>query len=394
MEKVCNIFNCLSGNSQLTEEFVYNNINKNSEEYLILSSSTKDSTGLGYIPMCKNNKGRDINVFKDRPGILIARNGKAGKMKYLEPGLYTINDHAYILSLKEDFIINNNLNNLEEQKLFLKYFIYRYQYDVYSYSTKNDNATWNKTGFFKYCNIDIVSKEKMIEIVKRYDKCIGYSRKIEEINNKIRELVDKTISINTNDIKEEVPVKYILNYVSRNDSLSEEGIYNFSPTSDRTINVLSGSTNNIYYGKIDYYTPKIHKLEGRQCLHIVTRGKAGKLTYVKKGVYATNTNAFLLYIDRDKWEELNIRNEEEEEYYLKYLMIYLQPYFYEVCSRADVSVFPLTKELETFLIPKFLYNDKIKQSILIYNKFQKVKQSVNKAEVIIQQLLEKQIVIK
>lgn len=32
---------------------------------------------------------------------------------------------------------------------------------------------------------------------------------------------------------------------------------------------------------------------GKRCLHVITRGKAGKLTYVKKGNYSTNTNAFL-----------------------------------------------------------------------------------------------------
>lgn len=394
MENVSKIFECLSGNTELTEQFIYNNINKESEEYLVLSSSTRDNTSLGHIPICKNNKGNNINIFKDKPGILVARNGKAGKMRFLEPGLYTINDHAYILSLKENFIKKNKLNDLEEQKLFLKYFIYRYQYEVYKYSTKNDNATWNKTGFFKYCNIDLVSKEKMKEIVNRYRRCNEYSKKIDEIDNKVKGLLNKTISIDSNKIKEKVPLEYVLSYKSRNDSLSEEGIYNFCPTSDKTISVLSGSINNIYYGKIDYYTPKIHKLEDRQCLHIITRGKAGKLTYVKKGTYATNTNAFLLYIEKDKWAELNITNEEEEEYYLKFLMIYLQPYFYEVCSKSDVSVFPLTDRLKNFMIPKFIYDDEIKRFIIIYNKSQKIKESLNKAKQIIENLLEKQIVIE
>ncbi|MDK0627802.1 hypothetical protein P5F04_12990 [Clostridium perfringens] len=393
MINVKKIFNCLSGNNELTEEFIYNNFNKNEEEYTVLSSSTKKETRMGLIPICKNKKGLDINVFKDKPGILVARNGKAGKMTYLKQGNYTINDHAYILSLKENFCKEFNFNTKDDKELFLKFFIYRYQYEVYNYSTKNDNATWNKTGFFKYCNIEIPDKTTMKKIVKRYKKCEFLKEKVDFLEAKLNELLSKNISINENKSLKKVQLNNILSYISRNDALSEEGIYNFYPKESKTIDVLSGSINNIYYGKIDYDTPKIHKLDNRQGIHIVTRGKAGKLTYVKKGTYATNTNAFLLYIDKERWKELNIKNEKEEEIYLKFLIIYLQPIFYEVSSNSDVSVFPLTNMMKKFVIPRFVYNEEIKKNVELYYKSIKFKETLTKSREILDSLFDKQILL-
>lgn len=391
MISVKKIFKSLSGNSDLTEEFIYNNINKSSEEYMVLSSSTKKETRLGVVPLCKNNKGKNINVFKDEPGILVARNGKAGKMTFLKKGNYTINDHAYILSLKDDFCKNNKLETLSDKILFLKYFVYRYQYSLYEYSTKNDNATWNKTGFFKYCNIEVTTKENMRKIVDRYEKCEYYREKIDLLDDELDRLLDKTISIDDSKISEKVNLNYVLNYISRNDCLSEEGIYNFYPKGNKTIDVLSGSIKNIKYGKIDYDTPKIHKIDNRQCIHIITRGKAGKMTYMEKGTYATNTNAFLLYINKDIWEELNISNDNEEEVYLKFLIIYLQPIFFEVCSKSDVSVFPLTNMMNNFIIPKFTYDDNMKRCVDIYYRGIKIKTELDKNRNRIDKLFDKQI---
>lgn len=391
MISVKKIFNSLSGNSDLTEEFIYNNINKSSEEYIVLSSSTKKETKLGVVPLCKNNKGKYINVFKDEPGILVARNGKAGKMTFLEEGNYTINDHAYILSLKEDFCKSNNLETISDKILFLKYFVYKYQYSLYEYSTKNDNATWNKTGFFKYCSIELTSKENMKKLVQRYEKCEYYREKIDLLDDELDKLLEKNIAIDDTKISEKVELSFVLNYISRNDCLSEEGIYNFYPKGSKTIDVLSGSIKNIKYGKIDYDTPKIHKIDNRQCIHIITRGKAGKMTYMEKGTYATNTNAFLLYISRERWNVLNISNEKEEEVYLKFLIIYLQPMFFEVCSKSDVAVFPLTSMMNNFKIPKFLYNDNMKYCVDIYYKGIEMKKVLYKNRFKIDKLFDKQI---
>ena len=85
--KLLEIFECLSGNSDLTEEFIYKHVGlRENEMYTVLSSSTDETESMGLIPLCKNSKSQDIKVFKDRKGILVARNGKAGTMRYLPEG--------------------------------------------------------------------------------------------------------------------------------------------------------------------------------------------------------------------------------------------------------------------------------------------------------------------
>ena len=392
MISVKKIFNCLSGNSGLTEEFIYNSINKNAENYKVLSSSTLETTNLGRIPFCKDIKGDDISVFTDNMGILVARNGKAGKMTFLEQGNYTINDHAYILSLKNDFIKKYAIDTKERQEIFLKYYIYRYQHEVYSYSTNNDNSTWNKTGYFKHSVAEILSMSEMENIVNRYEDCIKYKHYVDEIDNKLNKLFAKTLSIDSGCIKEVVALEKVLSYISRNDSLSEEGIYNLPPEDNKAICVLSGSIKDINYGKINYAT-KVHKLIDRQALHLVTRGKAGKLTYLDKGTYATNTNAFILFIEKSRWKDLNISNETEEAIYLKYLMLYLQPIFYEVCSKSDVSVFPLTDKMKNLMIPKFSYTETMKDAIKIYDRALEYKKIIDSVRDKVDGLFDKQIIL-
>ena len=86
----------LSGNTGLTEEFLYNNIDLTGDRYKILSSATQEENMLGEVPMCKIN-GKDLKVFSEhKEGLLVIRKGKAGKTVYIEPGLYTLNDDAYI----------------------------------------------------------------------------------------------------------------------------------------------------------------------------------------------------------------------------------------------------------------------------------------------------------
>ena len=77
----------------------------------------------------------------------------------------------------------------------------------------------------------------------------------------------------------------ILEYISRNDSLSEEGIYKRSAEVDKSeekIKVISGSIDDIYgYFPLD---SSIHTLINRFCLQVVTRGHACSLDTLKKEI--------------------------------------------------------------------------------------------------------------
>ena len=86
---------------------------------------------MGYIPMCILDNGRPLKTFEGKPGILIAGNGKAGQMTYLEAGKCTINDHAYILSLADRFKEETGITSLSAERNLFLWFICTHQSLLY-----------------------------------------------------------------------------------------------------------------------------------------------------------------------------------------------------------------------------------------------------------------------
>ena len=168
----------------------------------------------------------------------------------------------------------------------------------------------------------------------------------------------------------------VFDYCSRNDALSEEGIYYRQPDGN-DLTVLSGSASNLVYGKINKKSEKIHYVEDTQCLHLVSRGNAGKLTYLSKGDYATNTNAFLLYLKKEFRKEYNILSEHQEEMVLKYYLYYLQPTFFEISSKSDLGVFPLTNAISTLYVPVIKYSDEVENIVNTIEQFEELKENVS-----------------
>lgn len=184
--KNINIAQCidyLSGNTGLTEEFLYNNIELKGDRYKILSSATQEENILGEIPMCKVN-GKDLKVFTEhKEGLLVIRKGKAGKTVYLKPGLYTLNDDAYILFVKENC----------PYQIHLKWLSIQYREDFLSYASSSDNGTWNMTGFFNHVVIDIPNYDEQLNIVRLYEKAEILKSKINRITDKLSILLNKEI---------------------------------------------------------------------------------------------------------------------------------------------------------------------------------------------------------
>lgn len=394
MMKANSIFDAVSGNSGLTEEKIYIGIQNTSERYKVLSGATNNLVSLGETAVYKKNNGKFITIFQDKPGILVTRKGKAGKLNLLTPDKYTINDDAYILYLKESFIQEKNLETVELQIDFLKYFIFAHQHDCYEYASSSDNSTWSKTAFFKDFEMNIPHEEEIKKAATIYNRATVYKKKLEIVIGKIESLLSKEISlIDFCDSGDERLINEVLTYKSRNDSLSEEGIYNANPTNENVITVLSGSINDINYGKISGNVNNIHVLKNIPSLHVISRGHAGTLTFVPAGKYATNTNAFLFYLKRDKLMELNIQTYEEECIYLKFLRLYLQPIFKHASSQSDLSVFPLTKLMSTLKIPDFKFTDEMKSIVTRYDSIEKKYKGLLEAKQSIEKSLEKSLSI-
>lgn len=173
----------MSGNSGLTEEFIYQMLQRQNERYAVLSSATEERTMMGTIPLCLINN-RQLKVFDNKEGLLVTRNGKAGQTRFLPKGKYTINDHAYILFQKDssDYDIN------------LKWLSLQYRAQFLQFASSSDNGTWNMTGFFKYTNIDIPSlteQNRVVSVYAKAEKCVEY---INNLERKYQELLSREIA--------------------------------------------------------------------------------------------------------------------------------------------------------------------------------------------------------
>ena len=173
----------MSGNSGLTEERIYQTLQSKTEHYQVLSSAIDDNTMMGEIPMCTINN-RKLKVFEGKEGLLVARNGNAGYTKYLDKGKYTINDHAYILFLK----------NSSPYMIDLRWLAIQYKKDFLLYASNSDNGTWNMTGFFAYTKIDIPSYKEQLAIVDKYNTLQDRIKAIEKIEEKYYKLIAKEIA--------------------------------------------------------------------------------------------------------------------------------------------------------------------------------------------------------
>ena len=181
---ISDVVDYLSGNSGLTEEVMYQHIDSTGsvKQYEVLSSSTIDRTRMGTVPRFEL-KGKLINVFEGKEGILTIRNGRAGQTFSLDPGRYTLNDHAYILFLKTDC----------PYQISLKWLRIQYRDQFLEYASSSDNGTWNMTGFFKSVCIDIPNYSHQNKIINEYEKLDTFEKNLSTVQAQIEDIFNKQI---------------------------------------------------------------------------------------------------------------------------------------------------------------------------------------------------------
>lgn len=168
-KEVEKIFDIKGGNSCLTEEFIYNNqpISEN-EAVVVFSSSTDVATNMGVVSKNAQTKGGRIKCFKG-PAVIIARNGQAGKVMFIPRGIFTINDHAYVLTVKPAYT----------KAIDLEWFaIMAEKYTKKCVTSKDSNGTFSKEMFLKE-QVDIIDCVEQKKIVRQ-------KRKISILNSKLK----------------------------------------------------------------------------------------------------------------------------------------------------------------------------------------------------------------
>lgn len=165
-----NLFNIKSGNTGLTKEFMYYNQPTNTKDSIrVYSGATQERNMMGTISKDAKPKGRDLKIFKG-PCILVSRKGYAGTMKLIDDDIFTLNDDAYVLKVK----------NKWKDKLNIRWFIFQYQDLFYNILTsKSDNATFNKT----YAQKQIIKLPKIEEQNKIADQLYKLDKFLKKVNN-------------------------------------------------------------------------------------------------------------------------------------------------------------------------------------------------------------------
>jgi hypothetical protein len=371
----------------LTEERIYSfcqDLKFSKHKIPVFSGSTQNKGVVGFIPFYldelneqkKENKS-DKNITSTRKHklnyyinnndcITIVADGNAGVMFYRdrkEFPIFSMNISCLALFKKDDKLIKEKISEFDG--LNLHWFYLRF----YNY-IKNLVNSEGVQHFTKkiYDNIDLEIPE-LTEQNKEFmilNRLYELNIVLHNLDDKIDKIKDKFLSLNYINQKNEKPLNYFLKHVSRNDSLSEEGIYVRSKDikENNKVIVLSGSFDD-FYGIVPL-DKSLHIVKDRPCLQIITRGKAGMILFLKKGTYATNTNSMLIVVNKDKFKELNISSEEDESIYLKFIKIYLEPYFIDFCSSADLSVIPLTEVMKNLELYFPVLDNNIKEIVKLY----------------------------
>ncbi|GEM_PF-1962785 len=170
------------GNPGLTDEFVYDNQpHSESDTVKILSSATLDDNQMGEISRDARLGSQTFKIFKG-PCILVARNGYAGTMRYVE-GEFTTNDHAYVMML----------NDAWKDRVNLRWFAYRFQTQFYNLvSSKSDNATFNKE-YAQRTEVQIPEKSIQDRIAERLVAVETVTKNLNVIRKKIEQIERCTV---------------------------------------------------------------------------------------------------------------------------------------------------------------------------------------------------------
>lgn len=184
---ISDVLDCLSGNSGLTEEYLYSRIQDESEKkYRILTGSTNYELKQ-YTHKCRHpkNTNKTIATVDGKEVIHVVRKGKAGSVAFFGTGDYTLNDDAYLLYLRDSF----------PYQISLRWLMYDLKPRFLEYASSSDNGTWTKTGFFKNVKIDLPSIEEQKEVIEAYERLERLEKKLNNIKSRIDNLFRNQISV-------------------------------------------------------------------------------------------------------------------------------------------------------------------------------------------------------
>ena len=234
--KISKYFEVKRGMQGLTEEFIYNNLG----EINVISAVSEGFTYFGKI-----NENIVKEKIIDKPSILIVRVGDAGKTNYVELEKYVITENVLYLEIKPEY----------EDKIDLEFMSFYLEPYLKKNSSGDSQGQRNISAeIINNITISIILdkgyQKKVMAKIKKIDSL--RIKSLENINL-IEDFFGKYLSFGENlEDYDKISLTTFVKHLSRNDALSEEGIYkrsdnlNNENNNNQIINVLSGSFSNIY----------------------------------------------------------------------------------------------------------------------------------------------------
>jgi hypothetical protein len=365
--KIGSVFKLIQGH-QITDEEIYH------------------SFGLGKIPIYTSSselKGywnKALVSQDDLPCITYPTKANRGEA-FIQTEIFDANNTAVLIPL-EDW----------RGHIILEWVCFKLSEIFPSIATSKEGVSYLNREIVEEQVLEIPSKTVQQDELRYYKQITSLKYSVEHITGRIDRLLQLSLLVQDTP-KEDIKLSELFDYSSRNDCLSEEGIYHRSEglrNAGEIITVISGSTDQ-FYGLIPFDVD-LHIVRNKPCLQVITRGDAGKIKFINKGNYATNTNSMLLTLKDDQKNSLHIYNDIEEVQLLKFYGMYLQAIFLDYCSSADLSVFPLTEAIKTIAVPKFKLNQGIVDTVTKYDSLSMSQEQMKQVSTHLDHLLHMQLV--
>lgn len=291
-------FNVSGGNSGLTERVIYLNPPEDkSSSIMVYSGATLDTTQLGVIDQNTIIYGKSIKIFK-APAIIVVRKGLAGKTRFIENGRFTINDDAYVVTVKEKYAEKINIEWAEKEL---------HRYANVCVSSKGTNGTFSKEQFLDL-EFSYPSMKEQEEIIYTYKKISSTKGKLYALKEHVEKLESYTIC---GKIVFQKEAGKLFDMRGGNSGLTEEFIYQNQPeNANEAVAVLSSSTDvstsmGMVSSRAQIKGENIKCFKG-PALVIARNGQAGKGIFIKKGVFTINDHAYVLTVKPAYKEQIEL----------------------------------------------------------------------------------------